>query len=370
MFSFNKKQKDLPKKRKKSKAVACVFLCALFSLSLFSCIRLEGGRSGVSQPAFSFPFSDISAPENPNQSQIQSVPEETGEPSHGSREESVPQSQPPETSQPAPAQGYDYGNFYVKGFDVSQISALAASLAQIIDASGATVGIYYEELETGNFLSYNKDHKFCSGSVIKAPYAAYLLNGGGDLSEKLALSAFQKTDGSGKLKDALPGTEYTVEKLIEYAVVASDNTAYRMLYDRFGFDGFTIYTYMLGVETGCSSDGLGYLGFMSAFEAGILFKEIYRRSLGDAGFSRLMGYLKNAEYPYLLPAGISNHPVAHKYGYMTGAYKVLHDAGVVLDDAPYVIAILTDFDPSGGNGRGTFREISAAINAFHDHLEG
>ncbi len=350
------------------KTVTAAFLCfyLIFTLSLSSCIYLEDIR-----PVTSDPVEESSYVSGDKSSVVSSEGEESGNNSDITSEESSADESSAESSEEPQLKSYDYEGFRITGYEKNDISALITSLKAAISTAGVNIGIYYEDLDSGYSVSYNKDKKYCSGSVIKAPYAMYLMSANIDLTQKLALMASQKMEGSGTIKNNAAGSEYTIEKLIEYSVVNSDNTAYRMLYDNFDFGDFNLYTYELGVDTGCtSSDYLGYLGFMSAYDAGLLFKDIYLRSLTSDKAGRLLAYLKNTQYNYLLPAGITNHPVAHKYGYMTGSYKVLHDAGIVLSDHPYVIAIMTDFDPAGGNGRTTFKSVSSAINGFHDNYGG
>ncbi|MDD4124842.1 MAG: class A beta-lactamase-related serine hydrolase [Eubacteriales bacterium] len=359
------------KKIRFGKFVAAALLCFVLITAFSSCIYLDDIRpknsetENSSQSSAESEQSDSSGAgdESSTGADVSTISADESSGGESSRDESS------ETSEPPTVKSYDYNGFHIVGFEMSEIITLVSSLTSIIGNAGAEVGIYYEELDTGYSISYNKEKKFCSGSVIKAPYAMYLMSSDIDLNQKLTLQANQKMEGSGIIKDNAAGTSYTIEKLIEYSIVNSDNTAYRMLYDCFEFGSFNMYTYEFGIDTGCSSsEYLGYLGFISAYEAGVLFKDIYRRSKTNEAAGRLLGYLSDTQYSYLLPAGITNHTVAHKYGYMTGSYKVLNDVGIVLDTHPYIIAILTDINPSGGNGRSTFKSLASAINGFHDNL--
>ncbi|MGI6717071.1 MAG: serine hydrolase [Eubacteriales bacterium] len=332
-------------------------------VALTSCIHLESIKPVTSQP-------DTTSQDTSSKQNETTIPSESSQTAVSQDESSAAEQSVESSEEPTPQlKTYDLNGFRITGFEPSQVSALVSTLKGIIDSAGVNVGFYYEELDTGYSIAYNKDKKFCSGSVIKAPYAMHLIAVGADLDEKLTLMSYQKMDGSGNLKNNAAGSSYTVEKLIEYAIIDSDNTAYRMLYDNYGFDYFNMYAYEFGIETGCSStEYLGYLGFLSAYESGILFKDIYNKSKTNQSAARLLGYLSNTKYHYLLEAGVTNHTVAHKYGYMTGAYKVLHDVGIVLDSKPYIISIMTDFNPSGGNGRPTLKNIASAVNNFHDNF--
>ncbi|MFA6730402.1 MAG: serine hydrolase [Eubacteriales bacterium] len=348
--------------------IKTILICLVISFSLAtvfsSCVKLKDIRPKTSSEISSLGESPASQPSH-SESEIPAV---------GSAEipsiceESSAVSEVSEDA-PAPAE-YSYKGYNIKGFTTLQADGLLDQISAVLNGAKADFGIYYEELTTGYSISFNADTKFCSASVIKAPYAMYLMTSGVDLNQTLTLSSSQKMDGSGVLRNNPSGSKYTIEKLIEYSITQSDNTAYRMLYDNFDFGDFNRYTFRLGIDTSCSSSShLGYLGFMTAFEAGMFFKDIYIKSQSSDNVKRLLEYLKNTSYSYLLPGGITEYSVAHKYGYMTGAYKVLHDAGIVLAPKPYVIAIMTNFNPSGGNGRSAFQNISSYINTFHNSLE-
>lgn len=345
------------------KHVLIVFLSFILVFSLSSCYHLEGLK-----PVSSMADESSAANESSGNNGESSAPDETNDITTVSEDESSNEETSEETSTELPV-SYELEGFYITGFDTSEISGLVANLKSVMDSAGVNVGIYYEDLETGYSVSYNKDKKFCSGSVMKAPYAFFLMWSGEDLQEKLTLKSSQKEAGSGVLKDKDSGTTYTIEKLIEYSITESDNTAYRMLYENFGFDYFDYYTAEMGIVTGCSNSSLvESLGFLTAREAGLMFRDIYNKSKTSEDVARLIGYLSKTDYSNLLEEGIKNHTVAHKFGSMSGAYKVLHDVGIVLADKPYVISIMTDFNPSGGNGRSTFKSLASTINSFHDNL--
>ena len=49
---------------------------------------------------------------------------------------------------------------------------------------------------------------------------------------------------------------------------------------------------------------------------------------------------------------------------MSGRYNALHDAGIVYAKKPYIVIIMTDFDPLGGDGKNFFTRISSKIKSF------
>lgn len=265
-----------------------------------------------------------------------------------------------ETSEPQ--KRYSYNKFMINGFPEEEISDIVACLTDIVDSAGAHISIYYEDVVTGNSFSYDGARLYKAGSVTMAPYARYLIGNGENLEETLTLKAYHKQSGSGTLKNASAGTEYTVAQLIDYALRYSDNTAYKMMYERFGFDGFNAYCEKIGVSLKMSGDNVW--GDLCADDAGKLMHDIYDFSAQSNSAPLLMNGMIDSSYTYLIPSGLDGVPSAHKAGYMSGRYKALHDAGIVYTERPYILVIMSDFDPLGGNGRNFFTRISSKIKDF------
>ena len=237
-----------------------------------------------------------------------------------------------------------------------------SELTDIVDSADAHISIYYEDIATGNSFSYDGARTYKAGGVTMAPYVKYLTANGENAEETLTLKAYQKQKGSGILKNAAAGTEYTVAQLIDYVLRYSDNTAYKMLYDRFGFDGFNGYCEKLGVSLRMSAADVW--GDLCADDAGKLIRDIYDFSSQNNSAAILTDAMVNTSYTYLIPSGIGGIASAHKSGYMSGRYKALHDAGIVYAKKPYIVIVMTDFDPLGGDGKNFFTRISSKIKSF------
>ncbi len=307
-------------------------------------------------------FIELSRGEESYDLPTSSVSTSEEEPSENSYyEESSDIELPEDISQEEPEE-YDYKGFHIIGYGQNEVDGLLDNIKNAVDNATAHVSVYFEDIESGFSISYDGKRKYKAGSVTKAPYAKYLISSGVDLEEELTLKYSHIMPGSGSLQKQTVGSVYTVRQLIDYAVRESDNTAYKMLYERFGFDGFNAYCGDLGIATRLRIGDVW--GDISAEDAGDFFRDIYCFESESASASVLMNALKNATYFYLLPSGVGGTPIAHKYGYMSGTYKVLHDVGIVYTDSPYIIAVMTDFNPTGGNGRGVFTKISSYIKAF------
>lgn len=261
-----------------------------------------------------------------------------------------------------PLERYSYKKFMVNGFSEGEISDIVSELTDIVDSADAHISIYYEDIATGNSFSYDGARTYKAGGVTMAPYVKYLTANGENSEETLTLKAYQKQNGSGILKNVAAGTEYTVAQLIDYVLRYSDNTAYKMLYDRFGFDGFNGYCEKLGVSLRMSAADVW--GDLCADDAGKLIRDIYDFSSQNNSAAILTDAMVNTSYTYLIPSGLGGIASAHKSGYMSGRYKALHDAGIVYAKKPYIVIIMTDFDPLGGDGKNFFTRISSKIKSF------
>ncbi len=269
------------------------------------------------------------------------------------------------------------------------------------------ISFYYEDINNGWSLGVSPDETYDAASVIKAPYILSVLetiardeqkfrdrmkaenkpiekidkDGDGvaesddikfsdpsyDISEEIV---YDKTtmykSGSGKIQSMDDGTTFTIKDFFEYTLLYSDNVAYQQLRKRYGYSTMTALASKLGTRTlllGGNS--------MSARDAGTLFKEIYRFVQNDEEFDNASygNLMKNAmlqgNHTVIIPAGVSPSRAMHKYGWDTNAY---HDAAVVLDENPYVLAVFSDLDVGGDDVNAFLRGIVKRVNTIHKNI--
>lgn len=226
---------------------------------------------------------------------------------------------------------------YDGAFDEAAIKELEAVLAK----NPWSVSVYYENLSTGAVVEFNSRRKFPAGSVVKAPYCKWLMTTDPDLTELIAMQQSSIADGGGKIKNEPIGTEFTVQQLIEYSLIESDNTAYQMLTQRYGFDGYLAYVKDMGVGSNISKGNL--FGSLSPVGTSVLFKDIYNFSLTDPARSELiMTCMGSTAYSGPI-GGALGIPVAHKYGW-NGGNNGFHDAAIVYREVPYVLAVFSNLN--------------------------
>ena len=269
------------------------------------------------------------------------------------------------------------------------------------------ISLYYEDILNGWSLGVAPDEVYDAASVIKAPYILSVLetiardeqkfrdrmkaenkpiekvdkDGDGvaesddikfsdpsyDISEEIVYDkATMYKSGSGKIQSMDDGTTFTIKDFFEYTLLYSDNVAYQQLRKRYGYSTMTALASKLGTRTlllGGNS--------MSARDAGTLFKEIYRFVQNDEDFDNASygNLMKNAmlqgNHAVIIPSGVSPSRAMHKYGWDTNAY---HDAAVVLDENPYVLAVFSDLDVGGDDVNAFLRGIVKRVNTIHKNI--
>ena len=263
-----------------------------------------------------------------------------------------------------------------------------------------TIAVSYRDLERGTTYACHGDTVFFSASLIKAPYIYTLLHQIAqyneikavnptndpkvgktltqeiwdqyDLERKITVTPSMIEKGSGKIKDMeLPdtGREFSVLELIEYAIKYSDNTAFRILRNEFGYDYFWSVSRQLGVESVFTS-----FNNMTADEACIYLAAIYdfaKEYPTEGGI--LISLMKNANHQVLIAQAVSNpYAVAHKYGWDADSY---HDMALVYGDAPFAVCVMTNFDFAVNDDdlnkyiRSIVSEIEKLHNTFYGVLE-
>lgn len=200
--------------------------------------------------------------------------------------------------------------------------------------------IYIKNLSNQHEFGLNENKSIYGASIAKLPIISYTLSkiqdGEIHFSDKYSytkkindIPGAMLSTGTGSIQnEAYQGKEYSIESLLEKAIVESDNQASNML------------SYYIGDKNGV--DFLNYIAHFSdknlneftkdinAKTAGKLIEDIYNTHLVDKWFlNTLWQKEKIGSLPY---------KVFHKIG-INEPYN--HDAGVVISSNPYVMVILT-----------------------------
>jgi beta-lactamase class A len=197
-------------------------------------------------------------------------------------------------------------------------------------------GMFFVDLQTGDYLNINGDKAFPAASTIKLPILVALFQdieaGKIRLDETLVMRRGLVAGGSGNMQNMRVGRKFTVLETATKMMTISDNTATNMIIDRLG--GFKILNQRfqsLGLRNTTVRHLLADVQGTNTTSA----KDLVQLSgllangqiLGDASRSQILDIMRRCSNRSLLPSGLGTGAViAHK----TGTLRfVLGDAGII-----------------------------------------
>ncbi|MBQ8681400.1 MAG: serine hydrolase [Bacilli bacterium] len=255
---------------------------------------------------------------------------------------------------------------YQEGIDTNSIpnniSKYIAELNQLYKQDNAHFSFLYQDLFSGFTVSYNEETPIFTASTIKAPAMIYLYEMASqdkiDLNERLTYTKEFYNGGSGILKNKEVNTTYTIDELIKYSIINSDNIAYSMLMNRFTREKTLTFWQGLGTKQIFTLNTIW--GVTSAKDASIYMKELYKFSKENEEYgSKLMEYFKNTEWK-LITNKNGEFNTANKGGWSDNA---IHDVAIVFDNNPYTLVIMSNLGETEYNY--LFQQTSNLIGNLH-----
>ncbi len=239
----------------------------------------------------------------------------------------------------------------------SSLRSFRSKITDIIETKkkehGAShVSVYYRDLNNGPWIGIDEKQMFSPSSLLKVPLMIAVLKDAetnpGILNKTITyagnanLNLFENIKPSDVIKQ---GKSYTVEQLINYMIVYSDNNAYLLLLKNYPKDKLIkVYT-ELGVDVPYESK---QEDFMSVKEYASFFRILFNASYLNKDMSvRALKYLSQVYYRNGIVAGVPPYiGVVHKFGERSmGArdeIKQLHDCGIVYyPKHPYLLCVMT-----------------------------
>jgi len=274
---------------------------------------------------------------------------------------------------------------------VSRQSALREQIEKIERESGAkAIAVAMRDAETGLELHSNGDRWFHAASTIKVPillgvFAAidrgellphsrvHVRNRFLSVVENIPFRVESGRDSNSAVHNAI-GKMMRVDELAYHMITTSSNLATNLLLGVIGPDAVNQTLKALHVDKGIElrrgvEDELAFeKGISNMVTADGLLRILIMLSEGKA-FSpalsrRMMDILHGQEFNQGIPARLPKGArVAHKTGEIS---TVAHDAGVVYlpKRKPYVLVILTEWDPAASGRSRTIATISHTIYEY------
>lgn len=239
-------------------------------------------------------------------------------------------------------------------------------ITALLQGYSGQVSLYYEDLESGYTYLYNADHSFFAASLMKAPFCMYILQlaaeGKCDLTQKITYTATFQSTGTGIIKNAAFGTEYTVQQLIEYAIRYSDNAALRMLRSVFPANDFKAYAASIGIKN-TAAIGLITNSQITTKDAAVYMHAIYDFIQKDKTHGKMLyEYMTNTRNPMFY----SSYPLVRKYGWADASF---HEMAIVDAPHPYILILCTDHEDGTAGDFAMFRNVANNIEKLSGQTE-
>ncbi|MFP4369274.1 MAG: serine hydrolase [Candidatus Kapaibacterium sp.] len=251
------------------------------------------------------------------------------------------------------------------------------------------ISVYYRDLNSGYWFGINEKEKFSPSSLMKVPIliaifkiaetnSAILEKQIKYINSRAGIVLGNHSQNSTETQ-LVEGESYSVEQLIEYMIVNSDNEATILLYDLlFAYDR----DFLIQVQ-----EDLGFQleknvsygdNIMSVKSYSSFFRVLYNASYLSPGYSqKALELLASANYPFGIREAVPGDvEVAHKWGinsYFDGEqniFRQLHHAGIVyMENKPYLLAIMTRGDSREHMNKAIYDISSIIYNSLDKELK-
>lgn len=268
---------------------------------------------------------------------------------------------------------------------------LEKNIFTILSELEGTIGLYFEDLNTGKKISINSDITFSAASTIKIPLVSLLLRqseeGLINLNDIVEMDKVNRVGGSGVIKELDRNYKPTVMDLAKLTIILSDNAATNQLIDLVGGpDNVNKFCKELGLKDtllqrkmmDTKSLEMGRDNFTTPNDMGKILKllangQMYSKEASKTLVDIMKAQQLNQKLPYLIPALEPDDPeifnnevkegsvvVAHKTGEL---YKTQHDVGIFYlpNNRKYILAIYTTNLNSDNDGVKIIANLSKAV---------
>ncbi len=231
-------------------------------------------------------------------------------------------------------------------------------------------GMFFLDLDNGNYLDISGDRVFPAASTIKLPILIAFFEdldaGKVNLNETLVMQRSLMTSGSGTMQYQKPGTKFSARETVTKMITISDNTATNMIIARLGgreklnqrFRSWglkdTVIRNMLGDFKGTNTSSPKDMVRLLTMVAN-------RKILSPSSREQALEILRNTKTKTLLPAGLgSGAEIAHKTGDIG---FLIGDAGMIEmpNGKRYLAGIYVRRPYKDVRGRNFIRQVSQTV---------
>ncbi len=225
---------------------------------------------------------------------------------------------------------------------IVNLDALRHSLLEIGNQYPDSVSIYYEQLNSGTNISINSDLHFYPASLNKLAQAMIAADKVADKEWswdiKLTIQQQDIDSGSGNLfKTVKAGESMTLDDIVKYLLVDSDNTAQNVLRRNLKIEEYSELQGEVGLE-----ELFDEMGEVNTKEYSRMFRTLYTSSYLERQESqKLLTFLSESTFHDYISQGIPDGvEFAHKYG-ENKERSIFADSGIVyIPGKPYLITVM------------------------------
>lgn len=235
--------------------------------------------------------------------------------------------------------------------------------------------VYYRDLTNGPWIGVNENEVYSPASLLKVPYLLSALKQAeqdpGFLEKRIIYTKKKSTYIQNIIPGnyLIPGNSYTINELLYFMIVYSDNAAKDMIVKEISDQNYYETFDELGINI-AKYDTLN-VDFLSVKEYASFFRVLFNATFLSKQMSEAaLTLLTKTEFIKGIVAGVPQDiEIAHKFGErskLDSGLKQLHDCGIIYKkNQPYILCIMT----KGNDFKKMETVISGISKLVYEHLD-
>lgn len=252
------------------------------------------------------------------------------------------------------------------------------------------VGLYIEDLESGELFTVSPDEVHVACSLVKTPMQALFLKDANEgkflIDKKVSIPSEKRVGGTGLICHLEPEVELPWKDVMKLMIIVSDNSATNAVVDLLGLEKINLFFKSIGLADtemqrkmmDMDAIAAGKNNYTTAADMGRLMKMIAEgalvsKQISDSVFETMTRQFYVAKLPALLPTTPSFAPLKEKRNPKPGTITVAnktgdlpkteHDTGIFIlpGGRKYIIAMLTSQLASEKEGAACIAKVSKVV---------
>lgn len=224
---------------------------------------------------------------------------------------------------------------------------LDKAINAVLVEAGGKWGVYAQFLDANEeIFSLNPSQVFYAASINKVPIAGavyqFIADGKAKATDVVKLTNEAKVPGSGVLNLLSDELKLTIQDVSALMLAQSDNTAAKLLVDKFGVIAINQHLASSGLKTTCLeelTDSKFSYGNTTPREAAEVLAGLYREKFaGQQSAEWILEIMKHGHFNWGIQRYLPELEVSNKEGTLDDKR---HEVAIIWADRPYVLAIFS-----------------------------